>query len=95
MAHGLGGDTPLPTLATNAAGTRVDEAPFRAIRAKLRRSLIESRLRQPHSHRSREGANDLHMLDRLELDRLESVRLVRARAEAHPAARAGLPGELH
>jgi hypothetical protein len=46
-------------------------------------------------YRSREGANDSHMLDRLELDRLESVRLVRAWAEAHPAARAGLPGELH
>jgi hypothetical protein len=90
MAHGLGGDAPLPTFATHPAGREWTKHRFAQFGLSYDVASWKVAFVNLIPYRSREGAKDLHMLDRL-----ESVRLVRARAEAHPAARAGLPRELH
>jgi hypothetical protein len=86
MAHNLGGDAPLPTFATNPGGREWTER--RLAQFGLSYEVASSKVAFVNliPYRSREGARDLHMLERL-----ESVHLVRAWAHdtLFPEAEAG------
>lgn len=70
MASNLGGDAPLPTFATNPGGREWTERRLAQFGLNYKVASPKVAFVNLIPYRSREGAKDLHMLERLESARL-------------------------